>query len=443
MYYMSARLKGAWPFFIRSLAFTLLASTISFRFALISGCVLFASLILPKRKLELIAIANLVGLLITYKAVMEPRQSIETSMLLVVIVVSFYFAVAYFTIMWQRIFVAYMPIFICLLGVFFHSELNWFLRGFLALTIHSLWHNMFFLRSLRHRKSFTMTDFLCSQHGFYSSSFVPIPAYLPQSVKESDQTDSAVLKLQNSALLFIFICAIVTFIREKVGLLCVSNIVCNASLSYNEITSGGLAPYQSIDFTRAEKWAIAVGSFTGHCFYILVYQGFAVSVVRMLGVNANSPITNFLRAQTFYQFLEHLNHYYARIVLEIFIYPFFNLFKNIKKDFLYPISFSIGIFCCGIFYHLFARYVYPSGIAPNISNFLPATPYWLLIGIGVFVSIKFERFASRTPGILYQVGRIFTYLCFQIVIFLFVKDFETSAISIEWKWNFFKSLFGL
>lgn len=336
------------------------------------------------------------------------------------------------------ILIALVMLFVHKLGAALHLP-----NYFLLLLVMGCLYNAFYIRLAGDPLKNGWADFLASQTPFFSQQAIPTPPVLGLELRK-DVDESRLNELQLSGIKMMVLVTAFSMVRRYFIEMTKSSFMLNAVIVPRPGYASGLFHYADFHFSTGEIWWLTILVVVEIVLQVMTAYGSQVAICRMMGVDLKSPIYDVTGAKTFFQFLERLNHYYCRLIIDLFIPPCMQIFGKVRSYTTRGIlALSLAILICGIAYHDLRQYYFVLLAPRNNGADLSYTAYWLIIATVTAISLALERrrhirFWTNAPLLRFTV-----YLFLHATLLWFVKDFESGHLSFHERLEFFLMLFGI
>lgn len=456
--------------------FLLLAEALRPGQTLPMAAILALILLVPRYRLTILAVGNLVcGLmgmtLLVPARVIRVLQTplfsdarIDVAIFYLVSLAFFYFY-AVWTIKWPRA-RATGVLFAIVLAFSFLD--GWAPTQFAVLTlclIGGIFYNAFYLRTRSTRNQLGPIGFLANQQSYLLPFLVPMPGLLGDRLLEAKKGNE-LLRLQEKGIgIALLSLAMTIFLNHSPETLihffapsvqvAPYHFINPSTLSPGEAFPNALQLPVEFEFIKnlplplVKRWLATFLFLATWMMLQISLFGVAIGACYMIGVETVLPVYDLFGAKSLYQFFERYNPYYCRVLLEFFVYPLHRSMTFIKNPtFRLRAAFAVGIVAFGLFCHhlLLAFFDRLDPWANYPLRYLHTLIYWVLMAAVTSLSIGLERKSAalawkrRTP---LPKLKVLLYFVITAVLFLFIVDYYMSSVTLSERFRFFLSLFGL
>lgn len=320
-------------------------------------------------------------------------------------------------------------------------------RHFAIFSAFNIWSLIFFMRSLRSPEQLTLVNFSTNTMSPFLLSVIPIVTPHEKSWNQAEAHANSESHLLRTFKLLILCFALLTVQRWIVSASSYIRFFNYTLLATDGYQAGFVRNFQYwMDEPIWMSWLLFIFSYLYAFLKIYLYLVPSVLLYQLIGFDLKAPIYNLFKSKSLYEFFENFNHYYNKIIVEVFTIPLLSFFKSkkLQTQMLIP-SFFISIVIGGLLYH-FVRWpnlFLSSDLFENFFEFLSSCIlYWVLLGATASLSMLIER-RQKLDSSRYRPFRWIVYLVINSALFVWVINYNYPVITIQDRLTLFLQLFGI
>jgi hypothetical protein len=425
--------------------------------ALFVSPLILLSLLFPGRTMLLLAAGNVIMRIVG--PALTSQQTVHLRMLetlyfaeATVCTFAFFYIFAQISISWSRAWAISILLFlVCAITAYISHALlsSFFWRAVLIELAQGALFNAYYLRVRSKREEIRLVNFLANQHTYYYRAVIPVPALLGDRIEQRKKLNSADLlsvRWQGVMILMIGLMAKVALMVLRPHVAQWFNLEpMSPTEAYHPLAIAlSLGQFMQQGVSTSTRWMLTLLAYASQVGRVFEVGMLGIAVCRMFGIQAKSPVYDLFGARSMSQFFERTNHYYAQMLLDIFVYPVLRLFRVATNPRALTVSVALGIFLGGIVSHHLAITVLvgvESSFYPN--DLWGPVVYWAIMSALVTGSLYFERRHLRRLISTAERGlRWCLYFVASAITFLFILQYYSNSVSFTERLHLFGSLFG-